>query len=80
MVVSVDAEKTLVSYFTKGNELIEGLWISNGLLSDWFYNGMFYEVLYRFMVNLFASDKSKEEIYKSLKDFHRTYRYSKVHV
>jgi sugar-specific transcriptional regulator TrmB len=80
LVISVDAEKTLVSYFTKKDELIEGLWISNGLLSDWFYNGMFYEVLNRFMINLFDSDKSKEEIYENIKDFHKTYRYSKVHV
>jgi sugar-specific transcriptional regulator TrmB len=80
LAISVDAEKTLVSYFTKENELIEGLWVSNGLLSDWFYNGMFYEVLNRFMINLFYSDKSKEEIYESIKDFHQTYRYSKVHV
>ena len=80
LVISVDAEKTLVSYFTKEDELIEGLWISNVLLSDWFYNGMFYEVLNRFMINLFDSDKSKEEIYKSIKDFHKNYRHSKVHV
>lgn len=80
MVISVDGERTLVSHFTKENELIEGLWISNGLLSDWFYNGMFYEVLNRFMINLFDSDKTKEEIYESIKDFHKTYRYSKVHV
>jgi sugar-specific transcriptional regulator TrmB len=80
LVISVDAEKTLVSYFTKEDELIEGLWISNGLLSDWFYNGMFYEMLNRFMINLFGSDKSKEEIYESIKDFHKTYRHSKVHV
>jgi len=80
LVISVDAERTLVSYFTKNDELIEGLWISNSLLSDWFYNGMFYEVLNRFMINLFGSDKSKEEIYEDMKDFHRKYRYSKVHV
>ncbi len=80
LVISVDAEKTLVSYFTKEDELIEGLWISNSLLSDWFYNGMFYEVLNRFMINLFGSDKSKEEIYEDIKDFHKNYRYSKVHV
>ena len=80
LVISVDAAKTLVSYFTKENELIEGLWISNGLLSDWFYNGMFYEVLNRYMINLFASDKSKKEIYESMKGFHRKYRYSKIHI
>jgi len=80
LVVSVDAEKTLVSYFTKENELIEGLWVSNGLLSDWFYNGMFYEVLNRFMINQFHSDKSKEEIYQNIKDFHKNYRYEKIHV
>jgi sugar-specific transcriptional regulator TrmB len=80
LVISVDAEKTLVSYFTKEDELIEGLWISNGLLSDWFYNGLFYEVVHRFMINLFNSDKSKEEIYQRLKDFHKHYRYEKVHV
>ena len=80
LVICVDAEKTLVSYFTKDNELIEGLWISSGLLSDWFYNGLFYEVVHRFMINLFSSDKSKEEIYQSLKDFHKHHRYEKVHV
>jgi sugar-specific transcriptional regulator TrmB len=80
LVISVDAEKTLVSYFTKENELIEGLWISNSLLSDWFYNGMFYEVLNRFMINLFKSDKTKAEIYKNIKDFHKQYRHSRVHV
>ncbi len=80
LVISVDGEKTLVSHFTKENELIEGLWISNSLLSDWFYNGMFYEVLNRLMINLFDSDKSKGEIYESIKNFHKTYRYSKVHV
>ena len=78
LVISVDAEKTLVSYFTKENELIEGLWISNSLLSDWFYNGMFYEVFNRYMISLFGSDYSKEEIYVRMKDFHRNYRYSKV--
>ncbi len=78
LVISVDAEKTLVSYFTKEDELIEGLWISNSLLSDWFYNGMFYEVFNRYMINLFGSDYSKEEIYARMKDFHRNYRYSKV--
>jgi len=80
LAICVDAQKTLVSYFTKEDELIEGLWISNDLLSDWFYNGMFYEVLNRFMINLFSTDKSKEEIYESIKDFHKSYRYSKVHV
>lgn len=80
LVICVDAEKTLVSYFTKENELIEGLWISNGLLSDWFYNGMFYEVLNRYMIILFCSDKSKEEIYERIKGFHKSYRYEKVHV
>ena len=80
LVISVDAEKTLVSYFTKEDELIEGLWISNGLLSDWFYNGMFYEVLHRHLINLFVSEKSKKEIYENLRDFHKTYRYEKVHV
>jgi sugar-specific transcriptional regulator TrmB len=80
LVVCVDASKTLVSYFTKDNELIEGLWISNALLSDWFYNGMFYEVLNRHVINLFASDKSKKEIYQSIKDFHKNYRYEKLHV
>jgi sugar-specific transcriptional regulator TrmB len=80
LVISVDAEKTLVSYFTKENELIEGLWISNPILSDWFYNGMFYEVLNRYMINLFGSDRSKEDIYQSIKDFHKNYRYEKVHV
>ena len=80
LAISVDAEKTLVSYFTKENELIEGLWISNVLLSDWFYNGMFYEVFHRYIINLFASDKSKEKIYERIKYFHKNYRYSKVHV
>ena len=80
LVVSVDAEKTLVSYFTKEDDLIEGLWISNALLSDWFYNGMFYEVMNRYMINLFDSVKSKEEIHQRLKDFHTHYRYEKVHV
>jgi sugar-specific transcriptional regulator TrmB len=80
LVISVDAEKTLVSYFTKEDELVEGLWISNHLLSDWFYNGMFYEVFNRYMINLYASDRTKEEIFERMKDFHRKYRYSKVHV
>ena len=80
LVICVDASKTLVSYFPKENDLVEGLWISNDLLSDWFYNGMFYEILHRFMINLFSSEKSKEEIYQSMKDFHKNYRYEKVHV
>jgi hypothetical protein len=80
LAICVDAQKSLVSYFTKEDELIEGLWISNDLLSDWVYNGMFYEVLNRFMINLFGTDKSKEEIYEGIKDFHKNYRYSKVHI
>jgi sugar-specific transcriptional regulator TrmB len=80
LVICVDASKTLVSYFSLENELIEGLSISNELLSDWFYNGMFYEVLHRYMINLFETDKSKEVIYQDLKDFHKNYRYEKVHV
>jgi len=80
LVICVDASKTLVSYFSLENELIEGLWISNELLSDWFYNGMFYEVFHRYMINLFDTDKSKEVIYQDMKDFHKNYRYEKVHV
>jgi sugar-specific transcriptional regulator TrmB len=80
LVICVDASKTLVSYFSLENELIEGLWISNELLSDWFYNGMFYEVFHRYMINLFEKDKPKEEIYQNLKQFHKKYRYEKVHV
>ncbi len=78
LVISTDTEKTLVSYFTKQGELIDGLWISNALLSDWFYNGMFYEVLYRFMIKLYKSDKTKEEIFESIKDFHQNYRHNKL--
>jgi sugar-specific transcriptional regulator TrmB len=80
LVICVDAAKTLVSYFSLDNDLIEGLWISNELLSDWFYNGMFYEVFHRYMINLFKSDNSKEEIYGQLKEFHKNYRFEKVHV
>jgi sugar-specific transcriptional regulator TrmB len=80
LVICVDASKTLVSYFTKENDLVEGLWISNALMSDWFYNGMFYEILSRIMINLFSSEKSKAEIYQSMKDFHKNYRYEKVHI
>ena len=80
LVICVDASKTLVSYFTKENDLAEGLWISNELLSDWFYNGMFYEILNRYIINLFSSEKSKEEIYQGMKDFHKNYRYEKVHI
>jgi HTH-type transcriptional regulator, sugar sensing transcriptional regulator len=78
LVISADTEKTLVSYFTKQGDLIEGLWISNRLLSDWFYNGMFYEVLNRYVIKLFNSDETKEEILEKINTFHKSYRHSRA--
>jgi len=77
-VISVDSSKTLASYFTKEGELISGIWMSNVLLSDWFYNGMFYEVLLRHIIKLFKSDQSKEDIFENIKSFHAKYRYKNV--
>ena len=80
LVLCTDAQKTMVSYITKTGELIDGLWISNSLLSDWFYNGMFYEVLHRYTINLFKSDMTKDKIFKKIQEFHKNYRYERKHV
>lgn len=80
LVICTDAEKSLVSYFTKDGDLIDGLWISNRLLSDWFYNGMFYEVLHRYTITLFKSNKTKENIFDDIIQFHKNYRYERNHV
>jgi hypothetical protein len=80
LVICTDAEKSLVSYFTKDGDLIDGLWISNRLLSDWFYNGMFYEVLHRYTITLFKANLTKETIFERIKNFHKNYRYERQHV
>ena len=73
LTLSADSEKTLIAYISKSGELIVGIWISNLYLSDWFFNGMFYEILMRHVINLFNTDLSKQEILSEIQNFHQSH-------
>lgn len=74
--LSKDSEKTLVSFLNASTgKLISATWISNLFLSNWFANGMMYEIMVRYIANLFISDEnfSKEEIWVKIKVFYKNY-------
>ncbi len=74
--LSKDAEKTLVSFLNASTgKLISATWISNLFLSNWFANGMMYEIMVRYIANLFISEEDfpKEEIWEKIKVFYKNY-------
>jgi hypothetical protein len=73
LVLSTDAEKCLIAYFETEGEFITGIWMSNLYLANWFSYGMFSEILIRYILSLFNSDKTKAEILEESSRFHQQY-------
>jgi sugar-specific transcriptional regulator TrmB len=71
--ISVDSEKTIISYLKQSGDLINALWIDNIYLSNWIANGSMYESLFRYLINQLKSGVSREEIWDSVDTFYKHY-------
>jgi len=72
-VLSVDSKEFLVAFLTRSGELINAVWVNNIFVSGWFSSGMGYDFLVHHIMELFASDRSKEEIFKAINHFAESY-------
>lgn len=73
LVLSIDSREFLVAFLSKKGELINAVWVSNVFVSGWFASGMGYDFLIHHTLEMFSSERSREEIYTEINRFAEKY-------
>jgi len=74
--IAVDAREFLIATIKKNHEdLIYSIWSNNRYISSWIYSDILYEVAFSKIIEMFNSNKTKEQIWQGIEDYARKYLY-----
>lgn len=73
--ISADSDKFLIGYFTNNDSLISGIYVSNFYLATGHSHGMFHEILYRYILDLFGSEDDKKTIFSKIVEFQNKFSF-----